>query len=223
MLFDVDGTLADSLPVCLVAFREAIRTFTGRELTDAEIVARFGPTEEGMIQRLVPERWESCLEGYLDGYRRALAEYPASLPAMAEALERLRARGLTLGVVTGKGYRSAILTLDRLGLAGYFAVVEAGSPDGSIKSACIRRVLAHWGLRPDRVAYVGDTASDVHAAREAGVLPLGAAWVGTTDARALRAAAPQEVFDTVEHFIQWIEEHVEFARRCPPTSFSAPA
>ena len=209
ILFDVDGTLADSLPVCLVAFREAIRTFTGRALTDAEIVGRFGPTEEGMIQRLVPERWEPCLEAYLQAYRRALDEYPGSLPAMASALDRLRQRGLRLGVVTGKGYRSAVLTLERLGLAGYFATVEAGSPSGSIKSACIQRVLVHWGVRPDRVAYVGDTASDMHAARETGVIPLGAAWVGTTDAQALRAAGPHEVFDTVEHFTHWIEAHLE--------------
>ncbi len=209
MLFDVDGTLADSLPVCLSAFREAIRAFTGRTLTDAEIVARFGPTEEGMIQRLVPEQWERCLEVYLEAYRRALDEYPVSLPAMTSALERLRRRGLSLGVVTGKGYRSAVLTLDRLGLAGYFAAVEAGSPNGSIKSACIQRVLARWGVGADRVAYMGDSASDVLAAREAGVVPLGAAWLPTTDAQALRAAAPHEVFDTVEGFIRWIDEHIE--------------
>jgi len=213
MLFDVDGTLADTLPVCLTAFREAIHAFTGRTLSDAEIVARFGPTEEGMIQRLVPERWEPCLEAYLQAYRRALDEYPASIPAMAAALDRLRERGLRLGVVTGKGHRSAVLTLERLGLAGYFATVEAGSPNGSIKSACIRRVVASWGARPDRVAYVGDSASDVHAAREAGVLPLGAAWVGTTDGQALRAAAPHEVFDTLEHFTRWIEAHLAPPRR----------
>jgi phosphoglycolate phosphatase/pyrophosphatase PpaX len=212
MLFDVDGTLADSLPVCLTAFREAIRAFTGRALTDAEIVARFGPTEEGMIQRLVPEQWERCLEVYLEAYHRALHAYPVSLPALTLALDRLRERGLWLGVVTGKGYRSAVLTLDRLGLAGYFAAVEAGSPTGSIKSACIQQVLGRWGIGPDRAAYLGDSPSDVRAAREAGVVPLGAAWVGTTDATALRAAGPFETFDSIQGFIRWIEEHVECTR-----------
>jgi phosphoglycolate phosphatase-like HAD superfamily hydrolase len=166
-----------------------------------------------MIQRLVPERWEACLEVYLDAYRRALDVHPVSLPAMALALDRLRERGLRLGVVTGKGYRSAVMTLERLGLAGYFGAVEAGSPNGSIKSACIQQVLARWGVRPDRVAYVGDSVSDMHAAREAGLIPLGAAWFATTDAAVLRAVAPHEVFDTVEHFIRWIEAHIEFARR----------
>jgi pyrophosphatase PpaX len=212
MLFDVDGTLADSLPICLSAFREAIRACTGRELTDTEIVARFGPTEEGMIQRLVPNGWEACLAIYLEAYRRALDAHPVSLPAMASALERLHARGLSLGVVTGKGLRSAILTLDHLGLARNFDVVEAGSPTGSVKPASIRRVLTRWGLGAARVAYVGDSASDVHAAREAGVVPLGAAWLPTTDAAALRAAAPLETFDSVTGFIRWIEDHVEFTR-----------
>jgi phosphoglycolate phosphatase/pyrophosphatase PpaX len=201
MLFDVDGTLADSLPVCLAAFREAIRASTGRE-----------PTEEGMIQRLVPGDWKACLDIYLEAYRRALAQRPTSLPAMAAALERLRGRGLSLGVVTGKGLRSALLTLDHLGLARYFDMVEAGSPEGNVKPASIRQALARWGLRAGRVAYIGDSASDIHAAREAGVVPLGAAWVPTTDGAALRAAAPLETFDTVTGFIRWIEEHVEFTR-----------
>jgi len=43
MIFDLDGTLTDTFPVCFVAFREALQAFTGRSYTDEEIVARFGP------------------------------------------------------------------------------------------------------------------------------------------------------------------------------------
>ena len=93
------------------------------------------------------------------------------------------------------------------------AGIESLAPEGNVKPASIRQVLARWGLRAGRVAYVGDSASDIHAAREAGVVPLGAAWVATTDGAALRAAAPLETFDTVEGFLGWIEDHVEFTRR----------
>ena len=58
LIFDLDGTLTDTLPVALAAFREAVRVYSDRSYTDEEIVARFGPTEEGMLQRLVPDRWE---------------------------------------------------------------------------------------------------------------------------------------------------------------------
>ena len=55
VIFDLDGTLGDTLPACFVAFRRALEGFSAREYTDAEIAALFGPSEEGMIQRLVPE------------------------------------------------------------------------------------------------------------------------------------------------------------------------
>ena len=72
MIFDLDGTLGNTLPVCYAAFREAQLAHTAREYADAEIAALFGQSEEGIIQRLVPEpgRWQEALEDYLAAYER---------------------------------------------------------------------------------------------------------------------------------------------------------
>jgi phosphoglycolate phosphatase-like HAD superfamily hydrolase len=56
VIFDLDGTLGDTLPVCFAAFRETFRHYLGREYSDREIRAMFGPTEEGIIQRMIPGR-----------------------------------------------------------------------------------------------------------------------------------------------------------------------
>ena len=62
-LFDLDGTLGNTLPLCIAAFREAVEPLSGECLIDADIVANFGPSEEGTIAALLPgrENWNQEL------------------------------------------------------------------------------------------------------------------------------------------------------------------
>ena len=203
MIFDLDGTL------CYVAFRAALEAFLGRRYTDAEIRALFGPSEEGVFQRLVPGRWEECLEVFLAAYERAHQAHAASFPGLEQALATLKARGLTLGLVTGKGRRSADISLRYLGLGHYFDGVEAGSATGGVKPAAIGRLLAAWGVPADRAAYLGDVPSDVDSARKAGVIPLAAAWAPGADAAALQARRPHALFRTVEGFVDWVAGNLD--------------
>lgn len=209
MIFDLDGTLTDTFRVCFTAFREALRPITGRAHSDEEIMARFGPSEEGMLQRWVPDRWEECLRLYLAAYEREHRRTARTFPGVETALELLRARGIPLAVVTGKGPHSAAISLAQLGLAPYFDCVETGSPEGGVKPRCIQRVVERWGVPANRVAYLGDVPSDVEASRVVGVRPLAAAWEERSDAGALRALHPLAVFDAVPQFIRWIETTVE--------------
>lgn len=209
MIFDLDGTLTDTFRVCFAAFREALRPVSGRTYSDEEIMARFGPSEEGMLQRWVPDRWEECLKLYLAAYEREHRRVARTFPGVETALGLLKARGIRLAVVTGRGPHSTAISLTQFGLAPYFESVETGAPEGAVKPRCIQRVLERWGVPPDRVAYLGDVPSDVEAARTAGVRPLAAAWEERSDPGALRALDPLVVFDTVPQFIRWIETTVE--------------
>jgi pyrophosphatase PpaX len=215
VIFDLDGTLGDTLPVCCEAYRRTFDEFLGRHYTDREIMALFGPTEEGIVRRLVPDQWQACLQTYLDGYEKAHVHYAQPFPGIEDALGLLRQRGVALGIVTGKGAHSAAISLRYLGLAHYFDVVETGSAEGAVKPRAIQKVIARWGMSPRQVAYVGDSAYDTEAAQEAGVLPLGAAWAATADADSLNALAPLATFRSVESFIKWIDNNVE------PTAGSA--
>mgnify|MGYP000222445526 FL=1 len=206
ILFDLDGTLGDTLPVCYAAFRAAFAEFTGVVYSDAEILAMFGPDEAGVIRQRVPERWQACLERFYQVYDEVHVGYGA-FPGLPAALMRLRQRGVRLGVVTGKGARSAAVSLRHFGLQDMFDAVEPGSPNGGIKPEAIARILHRWGIAPARAAYLGDLVYDIQAARAAGVLPLAAAWASTADEARLRAQAPAAVFRTVDEFVAWIDEH----------------
>ena len=201
--------MGDTLPVCFAAFRPTLEAFVGRRYGNAEIMATFGPSEEGIMQRLVPDRWEACLAAYLEAYEREHGRCTAPFPGLEGAFELLRARGAALAIVTGKGAVSAAVSLRQLGVGRYFDVVETGSPVGGIKPASIRKVLVRWGARPDEVAYVGDAAADVDAAKEAGVIALAAAWASTARADELEARRPLATFSTVADFIAWIEANVK--------------
>lgn len=217
VIFDLDGTLGDTMPVCYAAFRAAFHEFLGRSYSDDEIRAMFGPSEEGVIRRLVPDRSEGCLQAFLAAYEREHQQRATCFAGVEGALRLLKASGVRLGIVTGKGPRSAEISLRHLGLTPYFDALEAGSPEGGIKPQAILRMLAGWAIPPERAAYVGDLPYDVWAAKEAGVLPLAAAWAPGSDASALAAAEPQAVFATVEAFAQWLGEYLCAGTRIPPT------
>lgn len=60
-IFDLDGTLADTLPLCIQAFRQSVEPLINRSVTDSEIIATFGPSEEGTIKQLAPDgRYQGC-------------------------------------------------------------------------------------------------------------------------------------------------------------------
>jgi phosphoglycolate phosphatase-like HAD superfamily hydrolase len=97
-IFDLDGTLVDTLPVCFVAFREACARVGAPVQSVAEIRALFGPSEEGMMQRVIPDRWQDGVAAYLEAYDRHLPMCPRPFPGIESRRpifgERVSAAGL---------------------------------------------------------------------------------------------------------------------------------
>lgn len=208
LIFDLDGTLADTIPICIEAFRRAVRRHGGRSLSRGEVESLFGPSEEGMLRRVLSESWEAALSTYLSEYARLHESGPQAFPGLVDALRRLRAGGVELAIVTGKGARSTEISCRALGLEHLFDPIEHGSPAGSIKARSIRRVLDRWSALPRQVAYVGDVPSDIRAAREAGVVAVAAAWSPSADLEALEAQRPDALLRSVGAFVAWAEQAV---------------
>jgi pyrophosphatase PpaX len=203
-IFDLDGTLADTLPACVAAFRASCAKLGGPAYTDEQIRGLFGPSEEGMVQRAMPDCWEEALTVLLEEYQRHLALCSGLFPSVASALARLRERRIPLALVTGKGPKTTTLSLAHFGLDRTFDAVETGSPLGVVKATAIVRIVAAWGLAPREVIYVGDAVADMHAAAEAGVLAVAAAWAPSALAAELRAASPHRLFTDAGEFETWL-------------------
>lgn len=114
ILLDLDGTIGNTLPLCITAFRESIEPMVGRTVTDDEIVATFGPSEEGTIAVLLPEQRAEGLDSYLRRYEELHCRWPSPFEGIPEILSYLKTKRIFVGLVTGKGetkYRAHAKTL----------------------------------------------------------------------------------------------------------------
>ncbi|MDR2894353.1 MAG: HAD family hydrolase [Alistipes sp.] len=205
IIFDFDGTLADSLPLCVEAFRRAVEPACGRLLTDAEIKATFGPSEEGTIAALAPQRYDECMESFLRHYDALHGEMcPSIFDGMREVLHSLKDRGFRVALVTGKGPLSCDISLGKLGLSGFFDHVGCGVAEGDIKSRRIGEILEKWELEPTEVLYVGDSPFDVDSCRRVGAPIAAAAWAPDARREGLIAKDPDAIFFTVADFAEWL-------------------
>jgi pyrophosphatase PpaX len=208
-IFDLDGTIVNTLPIVIEAFRGAITRFVDRSYTDEEITALFGPTEAGVIQRVIPDHWQEGLAVYLNEYERLYAQRNIGpFQGIEDALRLLKGAGVRTAVVTGKGAASTAFSLKKSGLDGYFDLVQTGSPDGPVKPRHILEVLNQWAISPKTAFYLGDSPTDIQDARRVGVVPLGAAWSVTSNLDVLNAQNPQAVFDTPQGFVNWITRNM---------------
>jgi pyrophosphatase PpaX len=209
VIFDLDGTLANTFPVIFPAYRKAYAQVLDRYYSDQDIVATFGPTEVGTFKNEAGDHWEACLQVYMEEYQRLSQTETILFPGLNATLEMLKQRSIKLGVVTGKSYESAIISLKDMGMSEYFDDVEGGSIHGVIKPECMRRILKKWELSPVDVAYVGDMVMDMKNAKEVGVVPLGAAWCRElAEVNLLAKENPAAIFEDVASFRLWMEEHI---------------
>ena len=162
-IFDIDGTLSDTVGVCIEAIRLALLRFDGRYWCDYEIEAQFGVSEEGIFQRLLPDRWEQAMDSYIEAYSQLHPIISKPINGLREMLALLSKHSVPMGIVTGKGPRSAEVTLNALKYGRFFSHVELGSPNGSVKTERILKLAHEWRIPPADIAYLGDTPYDVRA------------------------------------------------------------
>lgn len=187
VLFDLDGTLIDTKSLYLEAYRVAVEPYVRQDMTHEDIMALRPTSEIAFIRAVVEETdFEACLEDFYRAYERLHTDrFRGVYPGIPEALAAIRGRGLPLGLVTGKSRRSWEITralVDELGPFDTLVFdddVRAPKPDPH----GLELALAAVGVDPGAAAYVGDTRSDMEAARTAGLRPVAALWARDPDDR----------------------------------------
>jgi phosphoglycolate phosphatase/pyrophosphatase PpaX len=207
VIFDLDGTLANTLPLCIQAFRKSVEPLVNRAISDTEIIATFGPSEEGTIMALAPDHYEKGVAGYLQHYELLHNICPVPFEGIKELLNRLREKGVHLAMVTGKGRYSTEISLNYFELTHYFELIETGSPTGPRKAEGIKHILDNFpDIQKDEVIYVGDAPSDVTACRKVGIPIIAAAWAETAEPEVLKGLEPDHLFFTIQDFARWLND-----------------
>jgi phosphoglycolate phosphatase len=206
VIFDMDGTLIDSVALIVETVTAAFEAVGEPAPTEAAIRAISGITARDAMAILAPGADATRVEVILDSYRthygqrRGAAREPLFAGALA-TLEALRHQpGTVLAVATGKGYRGAVTLLDTHGILGWFNSVETpdhnrGKPDPEMIETAMRKA----GTSTAETVMIGDTVHDMAMAKAAGVGAIGVAWGyhASVDLRAAGADIVVERFDAL--------------------------
>lgn len=196
VLFDLDGTLADTLADIAAALNAAL----GRHGLPPHDL----PTVRGMIgdgaRTLVTRaiRGEAEVEAVLESFRTIytadLIVATAPYPGVPAALAALAGAGVPMAVVSNKPHAMTVRITGALFPDVPFGCVLGDLPERPRKPApdMLLYAAARLGVAPERCVYVGDSPGDMEAARAAGMAPVGVAW-GFRSAESLRAAGAAEV------------------------------
>ena len=205
----MDGTIVDSLPLCVEAFRLAVEPIVQRSISDEEILSAFGPSDEGTLRIFVPDAVETCMKHFLYHYRRLHSVMcPKPFDGMIDLLDWLKSQNVPIGLVTGKGPKSLAITLEELSLGHYFDAIETGSPIRANKPECLRNILQAFGHSPEESVYIGDMPSDITACREVSIPIYSAAWAQIVDLPKLEALQPNKVVRSIAELKSLLYEHI---------------
>ena len=208
LLFDLDGTLVDSIELILSSARHAFADFGGRAPSDDEWRAGIGRPLLTVLREHAGDDDEAdrllvrYREFQLEHHDRLMRAYDGIVPA----LRAFAAAGHPLGVVTSKADWLALKALELVGVADLFPVLVGCDTCVNHKPhpEPVERALALLGATPGDAIFVGDSAHDVESGRAAGVYTVGVTW-GAFSRAELEASRADEVIDTVPELSTLVE------------------
>lgn len=210
VIFDMDGTLTRTNELIFESFNFVVEKYAGKRLTPKEIIALFGPPEEGGLARVVgPEAADTAMDELCDYYQNHHSRLASLHHGIEDILRYLQNHGVKLAIFTGKGRRTARITLDELNIGQYFDLVVSGSDVVNHKPhhEGIEKVIEHFALVPDEVLMVGDARGDVMASRAAGVKVASVVW-DSYDKDGVLLAGADYVFHSVSEMYEWFKTQV---------------
>jgi 2-phosphoglycolate phosphatase len=213
MLFDLDGTLADTAPD-MARTVNLMRSKRGLAPVPIDLVRpHVSKGARGMICsafEMTTEHadFQAMREEFLELYGGNLCVDTRLFPGMAEVLDKLEANDIAWGVVTNKFERFARPIIDELGLGSRAAIVVGGDtcPRAKPYPDSLLFAASSLGVMPARTMYVGDDERDVQAARAAGMPVLVAGYGYLGDGPPPEEWEADGIVNSAIEIGKWIEE-----------------
>jgi len=203
VVFDLDGTVVDSVELIIVSFQHAIREALGQEVSREEAVAWVGRPLREQMELFSPEHADELVEVYREFNHREHDRMLTLYDGILHLLEGLRKAGVKVGLVTSKSRYTTQMAFDLTGIESYFdATICADEAPGNKPSpAPILACLEQLGVDAAASAYVGDSPSDIQAALAAGVAAIGVTW-GVFPTDKLQAEKPDVLVHTIPELMK---------------------
>ena len=193
IIFDLDGTLTDSLADLTAATNRMRCRFGRAELSPEQVRQLVGQGSRNLVERALPgasaEEIEQGLGVFLAYNDAHIADKTRLYPGVAETLAALQGRGKQLAVISNKNVALCRKLLAVLRADGYFAAILGADslPFRKPSPEPVMKLLADFGVSPQQAMMVGDSINDIAAGHGAGVVTVGCSY-GYGDAIELSGA-----------------------------------
>jgi len=202
-IFDVDGTLADSVGFFYEIAREVLELAGVPPASKERVYELMRLGDAAPLEKLFPPGYpdptatlKRIVDSRMNEWMRRYHHDTAAIPGSIELLHDLHARGLRLGIATSSG--RALPFLDRWGVRRLFSGI-VGREDVETRKPHpepVLKCLGHLGLDPHEVAYIGDSPIDIRAGKAAGSYTVGV-LTGTSPRDVLRSEGPDHILESV--------------------------
>jgi pyrophosphatase PpaX len=178
LLFDLDGTLIDTIEMIMASARYATATVLGQALPDDVLRHNIGVPLVAQMEEYAPGHSAELLAVYREHNARVHDDMIREFPGVDAALRALSAKGFRMGIVTSKSRPVAQRGLDHFGLGGLFEVL-VGYEDTQIHKPDpypVLEAIERFGVSAEKSLYCGDSPHDMDAGIAAGVVTAAAMW-----------------------------------------------
>ena len=181
-IFDLDGTLVDSLPGIAAALNHALKDLDLPPHSQTAVAGFIGDGVDNLVRRALGDELADHREEVLTRFQ---AHYPHDwktgthpYPGIMDLLEKLSNTGVPLAVLSNKPHPYTVEIVKTIFPSGLFAPVLGHRPGFPRKPdpTVALEIVESWQLSPSEVAYVGDSSVDLATARAAGLVPLIFSW-----------------------------------------------
>jgi phosphoglycolate phosphatase len=182
VMFDLDGTLVDSLEDLTDAVNHMRYNFSLPPLTSHAVRLMIGKGARNLIRQALPDYSENDVERglkiFFDFNTEHISDKSLLYQNTVETLESLQAIGIRLAVISNKNEFLSNLILQQLGIHHFFDIICGGDsfPEMKPSPLPLLRVIEQLGSAPEEAVMVGDSINDIQAGRLAGIKTIGCGW-----------------------------------------------
>lgn len=208
VMFDLDGTLVDSVADIALSLNRALADVGLPAVTEVQVRTWVGRGASRLIYCVLehehrePALHDELLARFMARYQESVCEVSTVYPGGRELLQACKAAGLYLACVTNKPYAPAKALLEALDLIQPFDLLLGGDSLAHKKPhpGPLQHCLKHFGVTATQALMVGDSRNDVEAARAAGVKVVALPW-GYNHGEPIEAARPDWLVDSLEELL----------------------
>ena len=216
-VFDLDGTLTDTLESLTYSVNETMKELGLPEITSGQCREFVGNGAKVLIEKTLRAagdenltRFEEAFAAYQRIFDKYCTYHVAPYPGITEMLEDMKKQGMKLGVLSNKPDRQAVHVVEEIFGANVFDHIQ-GQKDGIPRKpdpAALLYIADEFGVESTETLYIGDSEVDGATGNAAGMDTVLVSW-GFRSRSVLEAAKPRFIVDTTDEILKIVREKGE--------------